>query len=92
MQHAFSGVKVVLVDANHCPGAVQFLFELPNGEKYIHCGDMRFGSHLLQNTYLKNFQDANAVFLDTTYCNAKYTFPPQVNILFSLVTLMVVPW
>ena len=79
MQRACVGVKVILVDANHCPGAVQFLFELPNGEKYIHCGDMRFGPHLLQNPNLKYFQDANAVFLDTTYCNPKYTFPPQVN-------------
>ena len=71
----------MLVDANHCPGAVQFLFELPNGEKYIHCGDMRFGPHLLQNPHLKYFQDANAVFLDTTYCNPKYTFPAQVIML-----------
>ncbi|KAA6428449.1 MAG: DNA ligase [Trebouxia sp. A1-2] len=38
---------------------------------------MRFGQHLLQNPHLKRFQDANAVFLDTTYCNPKYTFPPQ---------------
>ncbi|DBB01067.1 hypothetical protein WJX77_004280 [Trebouxia sp. C0004] len=76
-EHHIQGVKVILVDANHCPGAVQFLFELPNGEKYIHCGDMRFGQHLLQNPHLKRFQDANAVFLDTTYCNPKYTFPPQ---------------
>lgn len=72
------GVKVILVDANHCPGAVQFLFELPNGEKYIHCGDMRFGKHLLQDANLAAFQGAQAVFLDTTYCNPKYTFPPQV--------------
>ncbi|KAL0029207.1 hypothetical protein WJX79_003015 [Trebouxia sp. C0005] len=76
-EHHIQGVTVILVDANHCPGAVQFLFELPNGEKYIHCGDMRFGQHLLQNPHLKRFQDANAVFLDTTYCNPKYTFPPQ---------------
>jgi len=40
---------------------------------------MRFGQHLLHNPHLKRFQDANAVFLDTTYCNPKYTFPPQVS-------------
>ena len=41
---------------------------------------MRFGQHLLQNPHLKQFQDANAVYLDTTYCNPKYTFPPQVRL------------
>ena len=57
------------------------MFELANGEKYIHCGDMRFGQHLLQDPHLKHFQNANAVFLDTTYCNPRFTFPPQVQIL-----------
>ena len=74
-----AGVEVTLVDANHCPGAVQFLFRLPCGKRYLHCGDMRFRPSLLTNPHLCRAQGATAVYLDTTYCNPKYTFPPQVG-------------
>eukprot|EP00879_Flechtneria_rotunda_P031977 GHRR01035117.1.p1 GENE.GHRR01035117.1~~GHRR01035117.1.p1 ORF type:complete len:160 (+),score=43.34 GHRR01035117.1:128-607(+) len=73
------GVQVTLVDANHCPGAVQFLFELPDGQCYIHCGDMRYCRAMQQNQQLARFRGADAVFLDTTYCRPRYTFPPQVR-------------
>ncbi|KAK9829240.1 hypothetical protein WJX72_004715 [[Myrmecia] bisecta] len=71
------GVEVTLVDANHCPGAVQLLFRLPTGERYVHCGDMRFCTRLLADPHLGRFRGANAVFLDTTYCNPRFTFPLQ---------------
>ncbi|KAL4435464.1 hypothetical protein ABPG77_006226 [Micractinium sp. CCAP 211/92] len=71
------GVEVTLVDANHCPGAVQFLFRLPDGRRYIHTGDMRFALVLLDNPHLQAFRGCDALFLDTTYCNPRYTFPPQ---------------
>ena len=62
-----------------CPaGAVQFLFKLPDGRKYIHCGDMRFGKHLMDNQHLQRFVGADGVYLDTTYCKTKHQFPPQV--------------
>eukprot|EP00803_Ostreobium_quekettii_P008788 evm.model.scf_1474EXC.2 EVM.evm.TU.scf_1474EXC.2 scf_1474EXC:16266-31624(-) len=71
------GVEVILVDANHCPGAVQFLFRLPDGRRYVHCGDMRYCPEMLMHPHLKRCIGARALFLDTTYCNPKYTFPPQ---------------
>jgi DNA ligase-1 len=58
---------------------VQFLFRLPGGERYIHCGDMRFCPGLLGNEHLQRFVGAQAVFLDTTYCKLKHQFPPQAR-------------
>uniref|UniRef100_A0A0E0JMJ9 DNA ligase (ATP) n=1 Tax=Oryza punctata TaxID=4537 RepID=A0A0E0JMJ9_ORYPU len=73
------GWCVVAVDANHCPGAVQFLFRSsgPNAERYVHTGDFRFSWSMRTEPNLLEFIGADAVFLDTTYCNPKYTFPPQ---------------
>ncbi|KAK4477671.1 hypothetical protein RD792_016916 [Penstemon davidsonii] len=78
------GAEVTLVDANHCPGAVQFLFKVPvdnNGkvkfEKYVHTGDCRYCDEMKNENLLCDFVGADAVFLDTTYCNPKFVFPSQ---------------
>lgn len=75
------GCEVVLVDANHCPGAVQFLFKVPgkNGvyEKYVHTGDFRFCKTMILEPVMDAFVGCDAVFLDTTYCNPKFVFPLQ---------------
>ncbi|TVU35488.1 hypothetical protein EJB05_17379 [Eragrostis curvula] len=73
------GWGVTAVDANHCPGAVQFLFASPgpNAERYVHTGDFRYTESMTRDPNLLEFVRADAVFLDTTYCNPKFTFPPQ---------------
>ncbi|XP_012701846.1 DNA ligase 6 isoform X3 [Setaria italica] len=73
------GWGVTAVDANHCPGAVQFLFSSPgpNTERYVHTGDFRYTESMTHDPYLLEFVRADAVFLDTTYCNPKFTFPSQ---------------
>ncbi|KAK9066931.1 hypothetical protein SSX86_014255 [Deinandra increscens subsp. villosa] len=75
------GCEISLIDANHCPGAVQFLFKIPsedgNCERYVHTGDFRYSSSMRSESVLNNFIGADAVFLDTTYCNPKYVFPSQ---------------
>lgn len=70
------------MDANHCPGAVQFLFKVRGSdgrkfERYIHTGDFRFNDSMKNDPILCQFVGSDAVFLDTTYCNPKFAFPSQ---------------
>ncbi|EPS58033.1 hypothetical protein M569_16783, partial [Genlisea aurea] len=80
------GSEVWLVDANHCPGAVQFLFKVPVNpcndftcrfEKYVHTGDFRYTEEMKNSGVISEFIGSDAVFLDTTYCNPKFVFPSQ---------------
>ncbi|KAJ4821469.1 DNA ligase [Rhynchospora pubera] len=74
------GWEVNLIDANHCPGAVQFLFRNCGSlkkERYIHTGDVRFNPSMKENDNLLRFIGADAIFLDTTYCNPKFCFSSQ---------------
>ncbi|GKU97649.1 hypothetical protein SLEP1_g10767 [Rubroshorea leprosula] len=75
------GCEVTLIDANHFPGAVQFLFKIPgsNGsfERYVHTGDCRFSDSMKSDRFLSEFVGCDAIFLDTTYCNPKFVFPSQ---------------
>lgn len=75
------GCEVTLMDANHCPGAVQFLFKIRVSagkfERYVHTGDFRYSGSMKLEPALSEFIGADAIFLDTTYCNPKFVFPVQ---------------
>ncbi|KNC98431.1 uncharacterized protein SPPG_06135 [Spizellomyces punctatus DAOM BR117] len=78
-----NGHTVRLLDANHCPGAVVFVFD-GNGRRVVHCGDFRYRDEMRD---WPGWKDAAGevlpvedVMLDTTYCNPRFKFPKQDTI------------
>ncbi|KAF8637664.1 hypothetical protein AX17_002732 [Amanita inopinata Kibby_2008] len=91
------GVRVTLIEANHCPGSCLFFFEGPQtvnaGDslykspfigssktfRYLHCGDFRASPRHVLHPAVKG-KKIDHVYLDTTYLDPKYTFPPQPRV------------
>ncbi|WUR03021.1 DNA cross-link repair 1A protein (DCR1A) [Vairimorpha necatrix] len=72
LYHLGDNNTVYLIDANHCPGAVCFIFSI-NGHLILHTGDFRctfdLTSHLLKYKF-------NTIFLDNTFEGFR-SFPSQ---------------
>ena len=83
------GVTVTLIDANHCPGSVLFLFEYKVGDKkhvILHCGDFRASPRQTNHPALhRKFVDS--IYLDTTYLNPRYAFPSQSHVISAVAAL-----
>ncbi|OBA20342.1 hypothetical protein METBIDRAFT_32351 [Metschnikowia bicuspidata var. bicuspidata NRRL YB-4993] len=83
------GVYVTCIDANHCPGAVIFLFEgvsIDGKSTFsLHCGDFRVNRSIMLHPLLRDFlvgagNRLENVYLDTTYMTPKYNFPKQEQV------------
>ncbi|CAL8471261.1 g10803 [Coccomyxa elongata] len=88
------GVHVTLIDANHCPGAVLFLFKTPAplGSEFpeqviLHTGDMRWHPRMGRHAALAK-QRIDMLFLDTTYASPKHVFPCQEDAIADIVKVM----
>ena len=74
-------IVVTLLDANHCPGAVMFLFEIGQ-RRILHVGDFRWNTELMLKqgplkTLYTNQTRLDELYLDTTYCDERYSLPTQ---------------
>ncbi|KAL2078023.1 hypothetical protein ACEWY4_025708 [Coilia grayii] len=74
------GVRVTLLDANHCPGSAMLLLTLPNGQRILHTGDFRADPSMERYPELQGFR-VHTLYLDTTYCSPEYTFPTQQEVI-----------
>ncbi|XP_021719372.1 DNA cross-link repair protein SNM1-like [Chenopodium quinoa] len=79
VEHLIDGVKVTLLEANHCPGAALIYFHLSDGQRFLHTGDFRACKRMQTYPLLVN-NKVNVIYLDTTYCNPKYRFPSKEEV------------
>lgn len=74
------GVEVQFLEANHCPGAALILFQTQSGQRILHTGDFRACKNM--QTYPELLcARVTSLYLDTTYCNPKYNFPLQEDVI-----------
>lgn len=69
-------ISVTLIDANHCPGAVMFLFEGYFGT-VLYTGDFRYSALMLETYPLVERPLIDVLYMDNTYCDPLCSFPKR---------------
>ncbi|XP_054654730.1 5' exonuclease Apollo [Dunckerocampus dactyliophorus] len=69
-------MTVTLIDANHCPGAVMFLFEGYFGS-ILYTGDFRYSPSMLRELCLATSATINVLYLDNTNCDPNRIIPTR---------------
>ena len=82
-----SFVNVCLIDANHCPGSVLFLFKVFRSDgstvRHLHTGDFRANPRMCLHPLIRQPENdiLDTLYLDTTYLNGQYSFPAQEEVI-----------
>lgn len=84
-------VTVTLLEANHCPGAVMFLFSVSK-RTTLHVGDFRWSREVMlqPSSPLRQIaldRSLDELFLDTTYCDPTKDLPSQADAIQAIVTI-----
>ncbi|KAM5256158.1 5' exonuclease Apollo [Ctenodactylus gundi] len=69
-------MTVTLIDANHCPGSVMFLFEGYFGT-ILYTGDFRYTPSMLKEPALTLGKQIHTLYLDNTNCNPALVLPSR---------------
>ncbi|CAH1265925.1 DCLRE1B [Branchiostoma lanceolatum] len=69
-------MMVTVFDANHCPGAVMFLFQGYFGSIF-YTGDFRYSPEMFEHEVLANRFSIDVLYLDNTYCSPACKFPSR---------------
>ncbi|XP_029974502.1 5' exonuclease Apollo [Salarias fasciatus] len=69
-------LTVTLIDANHCPGAVMFLFEGYFGT-ILYTGDFRYTPSMLREPCFQTNTAIDVLYLDDTNCDPNRTLPTR---------------
>lgn len=86
-------VTVTAVDANHCPGAVMFLFEGRNisdggrkTDRVLYTGDFRLNREIAE--FAENLNGVDVAYVDSTFAEPIFRFPSQEEVIEEIVELV----